>query len=373
MSRIELKDINKYFGKNHVLKDINLVIEDGDFMTLLGPSGCGKTTTLRTITGLEDPQEGKINIGDKEIVNSETQTYTPSSKRDLSLVFQSYALWPHMTVRDNVAFGLNVKKVPKEKVENKVDNALDRMQILPLKNRFPAELSGGQQQRVAIARAIVTEPEILLLDEPLSNLDAKLRLEMRAELKRLHSELDTTIIYVTHDQIEALTLSTKIAVFFEGDLAQVDSPSNIYRNPADLRVANFIGNPIINLVDATCTYIDGYLVTDSGLGKHNIPSNKSHFGDVTLGIYPEDIEIVDETVSNAVRCIVDSNMPAGSETLIQLLTDDGTNILAKFMGDKSKEVGEELWITFPTEKVNVYNKDTGALIDKEPEKYVMNA
>ena len=180
MSRIELRGINKYYGRNHLLKDINLVIEDGEFMTLLGPSGCGKTTTLRVVAGLEKPQEGYMYMGDREIVNAPEKFYEEPGKRHLNLVFQSYALWPHMTVFDNVAFGLEVAKVPEEEIRRKVENALKRMRIEAFIDRYPSELSGGQQQRVAIARAIVSEPEVLLLDEPLSNLDAKLRIEMRS-------------------------------------------------------------------------------------------------------------------------------------------------------------------------------------------------
>lgn len=372
MSRIELKNINKYFGKNHVLKNINLVIEDGDFMTLLGPSGCGKTTTLRSITGLEDPEGGIITVGDKEIVNGEKKYYMPPSKRDLSLVFQSYALWPHMTVHDNVSFGLNVKKIPKKDIRPKVEAALERLQILPFIDRYPSELSGGQQQRVAIARAIVTEPKILLLDEPLSNLDAKLRLEMRAELKRLHSDLNTTIIYVTHDQVEALTLSTKIAVFFEGDLAHVDTPHNIYRTPADLRVAEFVGNPQINLVDATCSYSEGRLLTESSLGKQVIPSAKSHSGEIVMAIYPEDIKISTDPMDDGVMCNVYSTLPAGSETMVQLSTNGNTMLLAKFMGDVDYSIGSKVWITFPPEKVNIYDKESGRLIPKEASKRLVS-
>src|SRR5690625_1905795 len=322
MSRIELKNINKHFGDNHVLKDINFVIEDGDFMTLLGPSGCGKTTTLRVITGLENPEAGIVTIGGKEMVNGENRFYAPPATRELSLVFQSYALWPHMTVFDNVAFGLTVKKVPRQEIRKRVEAALDKLQILPYIDRYPSELSGGQQQRVSIARAIVTEPKILLLDEPLSNLDAKLRLEMRAELKRLHSDLNTTIIYVTHDQVEALTLSTKIAVFFEGELAQIDAPRNIYRKPADLRVANFVGNPQINLIEASSYYKDQHLITESSIGKLAIPSTNQFDGDVTLAIYPEDVQISDERIDDGVLCRVYSVLPAGSETLVQLAIND---------------------------------------------------
>src|SRR5690625_3102327 len=343
MSRIELKNINKHFGDNHVLKDIDFVIEDGDFMTLLGPSGCGKTTTLRVITGLENPEDGIVTIGGKEVVNGENKYYAPPAKRDLNLVFQSYALWPHMTVYDNVAFGLTVKKYPKSEIRPMVEAALDKLQILPFIKRFPSELSGGQQQRVSIARAIVTEPRILLLDEPLSNLDAKLRLEMRAELKRLHNELNTTIIYVTHDQVEALTLSTKIAVFFEGELAQVDVPRNIYRNPANLMVADFVGNPQINLVDATCTYSDGHIITESSIGKIAIPSEKSHTGEIVMALYPEDIEVSDNEIHDGIQCTVYSVLPAGSETLLQLTVNGGSTILlAKHMGEKEYSVGSEM-------------------------------
>jgi len=362
MSRIELKNINKHFGDNHVLKDIDFVIEDGDFMTLLGPSGCGKTTTLRVITGLENPEGGIVTIGGKEVVNGENKYYAPPAKRDLNLVFQSYALWPHMTVYDNVAFGLTVKKYPKSEIRPMVEAALDKLQILPFIKRFPSELSGGQQQRVSIARAIVTEPRILLLDEPLSNLDAKLRLEMRSELKRLHNELNTTIIYVTHDQVEALTLSTKIAVFFEGELVQLDKPRNIYRNPSDLRVADFVGNPQINLVDANCTYKDGYLLTESIMGKLSIPTTKPHEGDSVLALYPEDIQIYDDRMTGTIKCTVYSVLPAGSETLMQLTLEDETVLLAKYMGEKDYAIGSPLWIKVAPEKINVYDKKSGKII-----------
>ncbi len=249
MSKIELKHIDKFYGKNHILKDVNLTIEDGDFMTLLGPSGCGKTTTLRVVSGLEKPQNGTIHMDGKEIVNAAEAHFAPPSERDLNLVFQSYALWPHMTVRENIAFGLNIQKLPKDEVDRRIKDALGRMQIGQYVDRYPSELSGGQQQRVAIARAIASEPHLLLMDEPLSNLDAKLRVDMRSELKRLHTETGTTMIYVTHDQVEALTMSTKIAIFREGIIIQVAHPLELYNNPANLYVADFIGNPRINFVD----------------------------------------------------------------------------------------------------------------------------
>ncbi|MCR8633110.1 ABC transporter ATP-binding protein [Paenibacillus radicis (ex Xue et al. 2023)] len=364
MSGIKLEKINKYFDKNHILKNLDLYIEDGDFMTLLGPSGCGKTTTLRVITGLENPEEGILTINGKEMINGAKGYYAPPSKRGLNLVFQSYALWPHMTVFDNVAFGLSINKMPKAEIRTKVESALEKMRIAKYKDRYPSELSGGQQQRVAIARAIVTEPRILLLDEPLSNLDAKLRLEMRAELKRLHRELKTTIVYVTHDQVEALTLSTKIAIFFEGNMVQVDTPRNIYRHPVDIRVADFIGNPKINFVDADCKYSNGSITTTSELGTLTVPCTQPPSGKVVLAIYPEDIQISSEKVEGGIPLSVYSVMPAGSETLFQLTTSGENLILAKVIGELDLPIGKMVWVTFPLEKVNVYDKETGVLVER---------
>lgn len=362
MSKIELKNINKYFGHHHVLKNINLTIEDGEFMTLLGPSGCGKTTLLRTIAGLESPEEGLISIGEKTVVNGEEKYYAPPGQRDLNLVFQSYALWPHMTVFENVAFGLETKKLGKDQVQKKVQDALDRMQIGALGDRYPSELSGGQQQRVAISRAIVTEPEVLLLDEPLSNLDAKLRLEMRTELKRLHEDFKTTIIYVTHDQVEALTMSTRIAVLFEGEIVQVDTPHNLYKRPVELRVADFIGNPMINFLDAEGHFESNVLHVKSPIGsfqfeREGVP-NETEF---VLGIRPEDINISFERTEGGVVGEVVSVLPAGSETLIQVSVKDQV-ILVKVIGDILYETGRTVWLDFVKSNINIYDQTTGKII-----------
>ena len=261
MSKIELKHIDKYYGKNHILKDVNLTIEDGDFMTLLGPSGCGKTTTLRVVSGLEKPQNGTILMNGKEIVNAAEAHFAPRASAS-STWFSSPTLCGRndMTVRENIAFGLNLQKLPKDEVNRRIEDALARMQIGQYVDRYPSELSGGQQQRVAIARAIASEPHLLLMDEPLSNLDAKLRVDMRSELKRLHIETGTTMIYVTHDQVEALTMSTKIAIFKEGVIVQVDHPLELYNNPVNLYVADFIGNPSINFADGKA---------EVGFGRHD--------------------------------------------------------------------------------------------------------
>ena len=372
MSKIVLEHIDKFYGENHVLRDINLTIEDGDFMTLLGPSGCGKTTTLRVISGLEKPQNGVMTMDDQTIIDAEAAFYEAPSKRGLNLVFQSYALWPHMTTYENVAFGLKIKKLHKHEVEEKVMSALRVMRIEEYRDRYPNELSGGQQQRVAIARAIATSPKLLLLDEPLSNLDARLRIDMRAELKRLHKETGTTIIYVTHDQVEALTMSTKIALFKEGEIAQVDTPLGLYSNPIDLTAADFIGNPRINFVDGVARYDDNELVVTSDLGKHVFPKadvkqdEEIPVGEdfeCVLGIRPELIELETEPHDhpNMVAANVYASQPAGSETLISL-TVGKAEFLAIQLGLADYEMNQTVYAVLHPERMNVYNKKTERLI-----------
>ena len=373
MSRIELKNIDKYYGSNHVLKNLNLTIEDGAFMTLLGPSGCGKTTTLRVLSGLENPQNGVILMNDEKIVDAATEFFTPPDKRKLNLVFQSYALWPHMTVFENVAFGLRIKKLAKEEIKRKVDQALERLQILEYSARYPSELSGGQQQRVAIARAIVSDPELLLMDEPLSNLDAKLRMDMRSEIKRLHMEMGTTVVYVTHDQSEALTMSTHIAVFFNGELKQVDTPINVYTNPANLEVAAFIGTPRTNFVEGRARYEDESLKVDTVIGEYSYKEEtftgeekKTGEFKVVVGIRPEQItisRIKGEIPPNSIVGEVYSVMPSGSETLVEVNVGD-TRILIKLMGLIRISPGEMVSLGFSPDNFTVYDKDSGRLIKK---------
>ena len=367
MSKIELKHIDKYYGKNHVLKDLNLTIEDGEFMTLLGPSGCGKTTTLRVISGLEDPQHGTIEMNSETIVDAEQMFFTPPAKRDLNLVFQSYALWPHMTVYGNVAFGMaNTTKMSKAEIKEKVDSALERMQISQYAERYPSELSGGQQQRVAIARAIANEPSLLLLDEPLSNLDAKLRLDMRSEIKRLHEELGTTIVYVTHDQVEAMTMSTRVAIFFEGVLEQVATPNDIYTNPATLKVADFIGNPSINFVEGTAHLENGDLVVDSAMGLLRFPG--AHRTEETLpeGEFPVVLGVRPEHLTPAADG-VDARIyicqPAGSETLVQMYVGE-VRMLMKLIGLKHFTRDQQIKLQFDPELITVYDKKSEKLIKR---------
>ena len=371
MSEIILKNIDKYYGKNHVLKNLDLKIENGEFMTLLGPSGCGKTTTLRIIAGLEKPQNGVILMDGREVVNAENLFFEAPDKRKLSLVFQSYALWPHMTVFDNVAFSMTVEKRPKSEIKEKVANALERMRISEFAERYPSELSGGQQQRVAIARAIVNDPSLLLLDEPLSNLDAKLRIEMRSELKRLHHELGTTIVYVTHDQVEALTMSTRIAVFFEGVLEQVATPLDLYQNPKSLKVADFIGNPSINFIDAKAKVDSGSLKIESSIGGMTFGredlteffNEKDGEFDVVLGLRPEKVSVSKDKVEGSVEAVVYTCQPAGSETIVNLRMGEHT-VISKELGLKFFEGDQKVWVRFDDSQVNVFDKKTGLLIKR---------
>ena len=370
MSKIELKHIDKFYGKIHILKDVNRTIEDGDFMTLLGPSGCGKTTTLRVVSGLEKPQNGTIHMDGKEIVNAAEAHFAPPSERDLNLVFQSYALWPHMTVRENIAFGLNIQKLPKDEVDRRIKDALGRMQIGQYVDRYPSELSGGQQQRVAIARAIASEPHLLLMDEPLSNLDAKLRVDMRSELKRLHTETGTTMIYVTHDQVEALTMSTKIAIFREGIIIQVAHPLELYNNPANLYVADFIGNPRINFVDGKAEVSASGLTVNSVLGRMTFPADhlkdenmpqEASF-DAVLGIRPEQIAINTSRQSPSyIEAHIYTSMPAGSETLVTVKVG-GVSMVIKALGITHYNPDQVVYLSIDTTKINVFDKKTENLI-----------
>ncbi len=372
MSKIVLEHIDKFYGESHVLRDINLTIEDGEFMTLLGPSGCGKTTTLRVISGLEKPQNGKMFINDAVVIDADNAFYEEPAKRGLNLVFQSYALWPHMTVFENVAFGLKIKKVPKEEVEEKVMHSLKTMRIDQYRDRYPNELSGGQQQRVAIARAIASSPKLLLLDEPLSNLDARLRIDMRAELKRLHKETGTTIVYVTHDQVGALTMSSRIALFKEGEIAQIDTPLGIYTNPIDLTAADFIGNPRINFIDAKGFYNGDTLTVTSAFGvyefKHEslkldeeIPE-KTEF-DCVMGLRPEmvDISLEDPGKKHTIEANVYASQPAGSETIVNLTVGE-TDFIALQIGLVEYDMNQKVFVTLHPSRMNVYNKETGRLI-----------
>ena len=373
MSKIELKHIDKFYGKNHILKDVNLTIEDGDFMTLLGPSGCGKTTTLRVVSGLEKPQNGTIHMDGKEIVNAAEAHFAPPSERDLNLVFQSYALWPHMTVRENIAFGLNIQKLPKDEVDRRIKDALGRMQIGQYVDRYPSELSGGQQQRVAIARAIASEPHLLLMDEPLSNLDAKLRGQMRVEISKLHQRLETTIIYVTHDQTEAMTLGTRIVVMKDGVVQQVDSPQNLYDKPCNKFVAGFIGAPQMNMIDAQVAKNGSDVTLAFGGHTLTLPEAKGkaleaagYVGKVvTLGIRPEDLHDEEAFLAANPKSTFQVEIRVyemlGSEVLLYFDIDEA-NFTAKVNPRTTARPGDTVKLAMDLDKVHIFDKETECVI-----------
>jgi multiple sugar transport system ATP-binding protein len=323
MPRIVLENITKRWGGFTAVENLNLVIEDGDFIILLGPSGCGKTTTLRMIAGLETPTEGRITIDSVPVFDSEKGINVPASRRDVGFLFQNYALWPHMTVRQNIAFGLENMKWKKEAIEARVQEMLKKLKIEEFIDRYPSELSGGQQQRVAIARTLAPKPRILFMDEPLSNLDAKLRSEMRIELKRLHKDLKSTFVYVTHDQLEAMTLASKVCLMKDGLLQQFDPPLKTYTSPCNLFVADFVGNPTMNFVKASFFRRDGSRIFISLLGHECEFVANEPMAEVPpsliVGIRPEYIEISD---IGKLEGIAYSTLPSGMETTIKVKIGD---------------------------------------------------
>ena len=323
MPKIILEHVTKRFDKFVAVDDLNMVIEDREFITLLGPSGCGKTTTLRQIAGLETPTEGRITIGDTVVFDSEKGINISPAKRDIGFLFQNYALWPHMTVYQNIAFGLENLKWPKDKIRQRVDEMLAMLKIEQFEKRYPSELSGGQQQRVAIARTLAPKPKVLFMDEPLSNLDAKLRLEMRTELKRLHAETDSTFVYVTHDQLEAMTLATRICLMKDGVLQQYDPPLEVYNNPANLFVADFVGNPTMNFLPAKLRILDETHAEVDTLGSSFLFESDAPLGtpegeEAVLGVRPEFIRLG----SGGLEGKVYAALPAGMETTVQMMVGD---------------------------------------------------
>lgn len=346
MPKIVLKNVTKRFGKFVAVDNLNLVIEDRSFITLLGPSGCGKTTTLRMIAGLETPTEGEITIDDKIVFSSEKGIDISPAKRDVGFLFQNYALWPHMTVRKNISFGLENLKWEKDKIEERVNELLKMLKIEEFSARYPAELSGGQQQRVAIARTLATGPKVLFMDEPLSNLDAKLRMEMRTELKRLHLETDSTFVYVTHDQLEAMTLSTKICLMKNGLLQQYSSPLDIYRYPANTFVADFVGSPNINLIPFKAKVENGNIIAKNGNGLRFVLKSEKDVEikdeNITLGIRPECIQITD---TGSVDGEIYSSLPSGMETILRVSINK-TLFSSVIFGDTDFEVGSKHKVSF---------------------------
>ena len=354
---IVIKNLSKHFGKVVAVNNVSLEIEAGAFLTLLGPSGCGKTTLLRCVAGLEDPDGGEIYIGDKLVFSYEKGISLPSGKRDLGLVFQNYALWPHMKVYKNMTFALEIQKLAREEMDKRVKESLAEVKMEGYEDRYPREMSGGQQQRIALARMLAYRPKVFLMDEPLSNLDARLRMDMRSELKRLHHISGATTIYVTHDQVEALTMSSKIAVMKEGVIQQLESPDRVYHYPANLFVADFIGNPKVNLLEGLVSSKNS---VDLGNFKLNMETHHAH-GKVVVGVRPEDIAISPSALPDAVEFRAYSVLPSGADTTIVAHQQD-LEITIRVMGISKLKMDDKIWLKFEPGSLNLYDKESGDLI-----------
>ncbi|HEY8805375.1 MAG TPA: sn-glycerol-3-phosphate ABC transporter ATP-binding protein UgpC [Clostridium sp.] len=364
MSNLSLRHLYKvYTGNVTAVKDFNLEIEDKEFIVFVGPSGCGKSTTLRMIAGLEEISQGEIYIGDKLVNN------VAPKDRDIAMVFQNYALYPHMTVYDNMAFALKLRKIPKDQIKQKVTDVAKVLDIEHLLLRKPKALSGGQRQRVALGRAIVRNPKVFLMDEPLSNLDAKLRVQMRTEIAKLHHRLQTTFIYVTHDQTEAMTMGTRIVVMKDGLVQQVDTPRNIYEHPVNMFVAGFIGSPQMNFMEAKVLKQNGEVVLSFdnetiilGKDKAQIIKEKSYIGKlVIMGIRPENIDdgidFIEEHKNAVIEAKVEVTELLGAETYIYM-TKENTNIVARVNGSSPAKAGDKIKIALDAGKIHIFDKET---------------
>ena len=364
MADLQLKGIYKrYAGNVTAVSDFTLDIEDKEFIILVGPSGCGKSTTLRMIAGLEEISEGELYIGG-QLVND-----VAPKDRDIAMVFQNYALYPHMTVYDNMAFGLKLRKTPKDEIDRRVKEAAKILDIEHLLDRKPKALSGGQRQRVALGRAIVRDPKVFLMDEPLSNLDAKLRVAMRTEINKLHKRLQTTFIYVTHDQTEAMTMGTRIVVMKDGIIQQVDTPTNLYTKPYNMFVAGFIGSPQMNFIDAKLVQKDNGLYAEFNGESIRIPDGKAskeelkeYIGkEVVIGIRPEDIHDDEAYISSCpediVHASVDVTEMMGAETYLYL-TIAGKPFVARVNQRSTAKLGDNIEVAFDTNKLHIFDKDT---------------
>ena len=364
MANLSLKGIQKIYPNGyHAVTDFNLEIADKEFIIFVGPSGCGKSTTLRMIAGLEDISEGEFRIDGKLMNDIEPKD------RDIAMVFQNYALYPHMTVYDNMAFGLKLRKVPKDEIKRRVDEAARILDITHLLDRKPAALSGGQRQRVALGRAIVRNPKVFLLDEPLSNLDAKLRAQMRTELTKLHKKLGTTFIYVTHDQTEAMTMGDRIVVMKDGFIQQVDTPQNLYELPCNEFVAGFMGSPQMNFIDCVVGQQGKDYTIKFGPYEYKIPANKAEgteIGnfvgkDVVFGIRPEDVhdepEFLAKVNDGFAECHVDVTELMGAETYLYLECE-GAAITARVEPTSTAKAGDKQKVAFDLNKMHLFDKET---------------
>ncbi|WP_138467780.1 ABC transporter ATP-binding protein [Poseidonocella sp. HB161398] len=366
MTEVCLRGITKHYGAHLALPPLDLEIPKGQFVTLLGPSGCGKTTTLRIIAGLETPSGGTLSLGGRTMFSEAGGENVPPEKRGLGFIFQSYALWPNMKVDRNVTLALRQSKLPGAEISARLAEALEKVQLAGMEDRFPSELSGGQQQRVAVARLIAARNSILLMDEPLSNLDAVLRTEMRTELKRMSRDLGATTIYVTHDQVEALTMSDLVVVMKDGRIQQAGSPSEIYHRPANLFVAEFIGDPKVNLFQAELRR-DGSRMRLAGEGldmEVDLPRGTAP-GKVTAAIRPEHLRISDRPGPGAMEAAIDVVQPTGSQTIVTLRQGGRllTCLVSRFLEAWPQE---QVWVDAQPGHVMLFDRETGQALAAGP-------
>ena len=363
MAQVVLRELNKKYDEVHAVKDVNLTIRDNEFMVLVGPSGCGKTTTLRMVAGLEQITSGEIVIGNRTVND------LPPKDRDIAMVFQNYALYPHKSVYENMAFALKMRKFSKPEIQKHVQEAAEILGIRELLTRKPRQLSGGQRQRVALGRAIVRHPQVFLFDEPLSNLDAKLRVQMRMELKRLHQRLETTAIYVTHDQVEAMTLGSRVVVMKDGWVQQVGEPMEIYAGPRNRFVAGFIGSPSMNFIPMTLTDGSGVLFAEAAGIRIKVPAANTQSlmayrgKGVTLGVRPEDLRISASADSGELsfETVVEVVEPLGSEILLDTRAA-GQQIVARVEPTVRTRPNEKIRLTFLPDRIHFFDAKTEAVI-----------
>lgn len=359
MEKIELRGIRKSYGKEPAVRHLDLGIDPGSFLTILGPSGCGKTTTLRAIAGLEEPDAGDIQLGDRVVFSRDQGIIVPPEHRKLGLIFQSYALWPHMTVERNITLALKEQKLSTSEISSRLENALEKVQLAAYRNRYPSELSGGQQQRVAVARLIALRPQFLLMDEPLSNLDAKLRTEMRTELKQLHRDLEATTVYVTHDQIEALTLSDMVVVMNDGLVMQRATPYDIYHHPSNLFVAEFIGDPQINKFSGKVINEGGVMALDCGDLKIKLPPQlKPKTNTLIATARPESIQISEVADEGWERVTLNSVQPTGASTILQVRSNNNSAMTLLQPGFMRMEVGDHLWVNLDSTDLEFFDPES---------------